>query len=118
MCFSTTTSEPIATAKHQEEEVALAVLRLFTVPALHRLSCLQAVHRVLHNILADPESAFSLLDEVLRDPDAWIPAVGAAMPEVTWGGCWRSELAVSVKSVGHHASQSPLSLMILVRFDE
>ena len=27
----------------QEEEVALAVLRLFTVPALHRLSCLQAV---------------------------------------------------------------------------
>lgn len=131
-----------------EEEVALAVLRLFTVPALHRLSCLQAVHRVLHNILVDPESsrvrqirltnlrfkerigrfpaavsllnkigfqagdfwssayqrepclewrypvgsanpmsqrmerAFSLLDEVLRNPDAWIPAVGAAMPEV------------------------------------
>eukprot|EP00434_Breviolum_minutum_P020007 symbB.v1.2.017649.t1/scaffold1373.1/size231899/14 len=125
----------------EEEEVALAVLRLLTVPVLHRLPCLQAVHRVLHNILADPESsrvrqircsnirfkerigrfppalallnkigfqpgdfwtsayqrepclewrypvgsanrmsqrmerAFSLLDEVLRNPDAWIPAV-------------------------------------------
>ncbi|CAK9027987.1 Uncharacterized membrane protein YlbC [Durusdinium trenchii] len=119
----------------EEEEVALAVLRLLTVPALHRLSCLQGVHRVLRNILADPESsrvrqirlqnprfrerigfqkgdfwtsayerqpclewrhavgsanamsqrmerAFSLLDEVLRNPDAWIPATCAAMPEV------------------------------------
>jgi len=28
------------------------------------------------------ERAFSLLDEVLRNPDAWIPAVCAAMPEV------------------------------------
>ena len=28
----------------QDEEVALAVLRVLTIPALHRLSCLQALH--------------------------------------------------------------------------
>jgi hypothetical protein len=35
--------QSFANRRRQEEEVALAVLRLFTVPALHRLSCLQAV---------------------------------------------------------------------------
>eukprot|EP00435_Cladocopium_sp_Y103_P016109 s691_g4.t1 len=150
----------------EEEEVALAVLRLFTVPVLHRLSCLQAVHRVLHNILADPESsrvrqirltnvrfkerigrfpaavsllnkigfqpgdfwssayqrepclewrypvgsanpmsqrmerAFSLLDEVLRNPDAWIPAVGAVMPEAKIAGQAKESLREVVKQLG------------------
>ncbi|CAE7507058.1 ylbC [Symbiodinium natans] len=139
---------PAMLKAREDEEVALAVLRVLTVPALHRLSCLQAVHRVLKNILADPEScrvrqiriqnprfkerigrfpqavsllrkigfqqgdfwtsaferepclewrlpvgssnpmsqrmerAFSLIDEVLRAPETWVPAVCAAMPEV------------------------------------
>lgn len=40
--------------RDKEEEVALAVLRLLTVPALHRLSCLQGV-------LGNPESWFLCL---------------------------------------------------------
>eukprot|EP00439_Symbiodinium_sp_Y106_P073313 s472_g13.t2 len=139
---------PAMLKAREDEEVALAVLRVLTIPALHRLSCLQALHRILRNILADPESrrvrqiriqnprfkerigrfaqavsllrkigfqqgefwtsaferepclewrlpvgsanpmsqrmerAFSLIDEVLRAPDSWIPSVCAAMPEV------------------------------------
>ncbi|CAE7535525.1 ylbC [Symbiodinium pilosum] len=139
---------PATLRAREDEEVALAVLRVLTVPPLHRLSCLQAVHRVLKNILADPESsrvrqiriqnqrfkerigrfpqavsllrkigfqqgdfwtsafdresclewrlpvgsanpmsqrmerAFSLIDEVLRAPESWIPSVCSAMPEV------------------------------------
>ncbi|CAJ1353524.1 unnamed protein product [Effrenium voratum] len=148
---------PEALRAREEEEVALAVLRLLTVPALPVRSCLQAVHRILYNILADPESsrvrqirlqnprfkervgrfpqalallrklgfqqgdfwtsayvrepclewrlpvgsenpmsrrmerAFSLLDEVLRSPDSWIPAM-SAMPEV------KSELQEAIET--------------------
>jgi len=42
----------------QMEDVGLAsdVLRVATVPVMHRLRCFQAVHQVLGNILADPTS--------------------------------------------------------------
>jgi len=134
--------------EHERVGLAMDVLRVATIPALHRLHCFQALHQVLRRILEDPEServrklrirnskfrekigrfppavallrrigfkkgdfwvtafekepcleftlpvdsdnilsqrfvrAYSLIDEVLRAPDDWLPLVAEALPEV------------------------------------
>lgn len=143
---------PLEVLKEQETvQLALQVLRVATVPALHRIECLRALHKVLGRILADPGSArlrqlrlknkkfherigrfpqalavlrqigfvqgeywvsatqrepclefrlpvdsdnptsqrfvraYSLIDEVLRAPEEWLPALPEALPEVRSG---------------------------------
>lgn len=51
------------------------------------LTYIMLTHDLLLSQSGHGPGAFSLLDEVLRNPDAWIPAVGAAMPEVR-SGSW------------------------------
>jgi hypothetical protein len=46
------------------------------------LTYVMLTHDLLLSQSGHGPGAFSLLDDVLRNPDAWIPAVGAAMPEV------------------------------------
>jgi len=40
----------------EAHKLALAVMRVATVPVVHRLECFQALHKILGRILADPDS--------------------------------------------------------------
>lgn len=140
---------PLEVLREREAvELALDVLRVATVPAVHRLDCLRALRQLLGRILGDPGSerlrklrlqnpkfherigrfpqallllrrigfvqgdywvsafqrepclefrhpvdsdnpasqrfvrAYSLIDEVLRAPEEWLPVVPEALPEV------------------------------------
>jgi len=60
-------------------QLSLDVLRVTTVPAAHRLQCLQSLHQILGNILKDPDSErlrkirlsnTTLRERILRFPQA------------------------------------------------